>query len=223
MRGDSSLIIKSLKEKIKAYQVMIGGVRLLPKHAFFDEVFVNTYRSFSTLLERMVEFTALIAIIPREDMTTEGFFLYRQLKTMECTLTWQGLLKQTPRFDTLKRSKVWEEYMPRVEPDERLVKALNACSPLMDLIRILKPSEITVMLESIHSDVTTRGKLTQEEILQAMAEFYNEPTTVTWGVSLRSALPHLSNTKMILCRCFDVVNMIAKIVRNVSESMKRKR
>ena len=139
---------------------------------------------------------------------------------MECTLSWRGLIRPTPRFITLPRPEAWKDYMPKAKPNQRLVKALNSYDPLVDSIRRLKPAEVTVVLESLHSEATLGGGLKPDEILQATAEFYSEPTTVTWGVSLRVALPHISKNKATLHRCFDTLNLASKVIREISEASK---
>jgi len=220
MRGDTSLIVGSLESRIRDWRQTQDGVLLLPKEAFFNEALVRTYRSFGTLLERMVEFTALVTVVPREAMTAEAALLYRRMKGMECELSWSGLVKPTPHFVALQRPESWRTYMPKVRTDKRLLKALNSQGSLMDTIRKLKPAALDVALVSLHSGVMPDGRLRPDQLLQSMAEFYNEPTTVTWGVSLRTALPQLGRTKTTLNRCYELLDLISKTVREVSEASK---
>lgn len=219
MRGDTSLMLKALGSRVKTWQERPDGVLLFPAEASFNEVLTRTYRSFSTLLERMLELTALVVIVPGEAMTEETTMLYRLLKRMECHLSWRGMARPVPRFTGLQRPEKWKQYLPKVKKDERLLKALNSNSAVLDSIRRLKPAELTVVLQSLDSSLLRGGN--PEQVLEAMAEFYHEPTTVTWALSLRSALPQLSNTKATITRCYDILDLTGRAVREVSEASRR--
>jgi len=146
-------------------------------------------RSVPTMMgfEPKIEFIGLIDIIPEERMREECRKLYQELKNLEFETEWSGLLGRTLVFKPYFEIQRSQRFIAGLRPKNDLINALKQSQALTDLIYETHPHEVYATLQSLDpSDL--RFMKSEEEFLKLKADFYRNPSRITWIITVSKML-----------------------------------
>jgi len=153
-------IVKVFRNYIDSWRKAGGIIYAQTKKVTFNHLILTSKVSF---LETKWRITAVYDAIKKQDMDDLSVMLYRKLKSMECVLKSEGFFGRKKSF----------------HPNPALKE-------LKSLIPELKVSKMSVSLYSVPANYPL---VSRKVVMEAMEEFYKNPTQITWIIAL--ALPEL--------------------------------
>ncbi|RLE89987.1 MAG: hypothetical protein DRJ49_01280 [Thermoprotei archaeon] len=210
------LIGKILKDKIEVIKHERGVTYIRPKDAAFDEMFI--YKRMIGLFEYKYMFTANILIVPADGMTPLMADVYRYLKGCECILKHRGIFRKTISFEPREELSKLATLIEGLKVSNRLTNLLNSDRELMEDISKLGTIELYVLLKSIDETylpfITDRDKL-----ILAEKAFFEKPSEILWTLTLTHTLPRGFRFKRNVLLIFDVMDRIARKLRDLSNDV----
>ena len=124
--------------------------------------------------------TAVYEHLGEGSMNEEAKKLYRRLKGMECQLEVKGLLRKSVVFKPNRDLMILKHHIPALEVSDRLYRALNENDEVIRLVRVLKPSDMSISLYSEPSAQQPLGSAS----LQGSLTFFDNPLCIRWLITL---------------------------------------
>ena len=208
-----NLILRAIEEKIAEKKVKGGLAYIKLKDSPLDEVYISS-QPISFSFDVKQSFLGVVRIVPSVK-SDEDTNLYRSLKGLECYLKYTGLFRRNAFFNSREELNTLKEMVPSIEISDDLTTRLNNDPELRQLIMSIKPSELTVLLKSVHEELLP-FITSKEYLLKAEAKFYENPTEVTWYITLTHMLMRGPNFKKTVKGIFDIMEIIGKHLRDVS-------
>ena len=211
------LIGKILKDRIDLIKFERGTTYIRPKDAAFDEMFI--YKKLIGLFEYKYLFTANVLIVPTDEMSPAMANAYRYLKGCECVLKYKGIFRKSVSFEPREElEKLANLIGDEFKVNNRLANLLNSDGELMKNISKLGIIELYVFLKSIDETylpfITDRDKL-----ILAEKAFFENPTEILWTLALSHTLSRGIRFKRNVLLIFDVLDRIAKKLRDLSNTV----
>lgn len=213
-RGSRS-VVKALGDLVESFDDRMGRgcfVKLkdpLIKNLYITQVPVGFSFDVKTIM------TTSLTLVSKEDMDDKGKRIYQVMKGMECILEYSGVLIKKPFFTQRPELMTLGKMVNGLSVNPTLRERLNSDQELLSLIRSLKPSDVRVLLKSY--DVPTFMPGDRVGMLMNEADYFNDPSEVTWIISLSAMLPASIFYKRNVMKAFKIIKVIAS---HVSESFK---
>ncbi|RLE72583.1 MAG: hypothetical protein DRJ45_01615 [Thermoprotei archaeon] len=215
------LEVRVLKDKIAEWKSRGGILYIKFKDSYFEDLYIRT-QSISFSFDVKHIFTVPISIINRGDMNEKYVKLYRILKGMEAQLEYKGIINRKPFFINLSKLNRLKNFLPDLKISNTLISILNNDKELLELIRKIKPGELTIGLKSMF-DTFVYFSASPEAILHSEATYYKEPTEIMWLIMLSVMLIRGPSYKKSLSGIYKILNKISyytrEITRNISTEL----
>ncbi|MCS7119833.1 MAG: hypothetical protein RMJ07_06650 [Nitrososphaerota archaeon] len=158
----------------------------------------------------------------KSEMNDESVKLYRMLKGMECVIEVKGILRKEvvfkphPDLDRLKK------YIPMLEISERLCNILKQKMRVVDLIKSINPSDLSICLYSgqVGTETLSETDTANASIYQKIAAYYENPDRVTWLVNLSTLFQEMP---FIEKKANSIIQLFNEIFRTVGEEFQPKK
>jgi hypothetical protein len=137
--------------------------------------------------------TAVHEIVGREQMNTETADLYRRLKGMECEVEVSGTITKRVIFKPNRSLTKLKLQIPTLQVSDRLCKILEENTEITDLIKTVRPEEVSIVLHSIPEllQIPSESSTPIDPITQKTIYYFNNPTSITWIVTLSTLFQEL--------------------------------
>ncbi len=211
---DMNLILRAIEEKIAEKKVKGGLAYVKLKDSPLDEVFIRS-QPISFSFDVKQSFLGVVRIVPSVK-SEEDANLYRSLKGLECYLKYSGLFRRNAFFNSREELNTLKEMVPSMVISDNLITRLNNDPELKKLIMDIKPSELTILLKSVHEELLP-FVTSKEYLLRAEAKFYENPTEVTWYITLTHMLIRGPKFTKNVRGIFEIMEIIGKHLREVSK------
>jgi len=213
-RGSRS-IVKALGDLVESFDDRMGrGCFVKLKDPLVNNLYITQVPiGFSFDVKTIM--TTSLTLIPKKDMDERGKRIYQTMKGMECILEYSGILVKKPSFIQRPELATLNKMVSGLSVSSTLRERLNDDQELISLIKSLKPSDVRVMLKSY--DIPTFMPGDKVGMLMSEADYFNDPSEVTWVISLSAMLPASIFYKRNVMKAFNIVRIIAG---HVNESFK---
>ncbi len=199
---------------MKDWVVVGAAVIAHPKMtADFNELVIMPRRIMITG-EDVWRFSFFVPLIPPEQMRSEHKQAYQRFKNMECQLSWKGFPRRRPVFETHSMIGFLSKHISSIKQDSKIVAALNSNSKILDLVKKIKPDEVTVTLHSLHAPAENA-----DEFVKNFRKAYENPDRVVWVIMIEKNFhPVLGNKRYetLVNGIYSLGNQVAGAVRSVS-------
>jgi hypothetical protein len=156
--------------------------------------------------ESKTEFSCQLDMVPEGQMSESMTEAYRRLMRMECELTYTGTLVKKPVFRPLRLLEKLRKDIPELMSDDTLMKRIGENRTIMALLSSVRPDDFVVMLQSF----TTEGAAaagSPDGLTKIMADFYANPTKMTWMLSLTKMIARGPSTKSLYRGIFGILKL----------------
>jgi len=215
---DMNMVVDVIADKVLERKVKGGMAYVRLKNSPLNEIYIRS-QPISFSLDVKHSFLGIVKIVPSIE-SDEDRELYRTLKGMECSLMYQGLLRRRPFFDNRKELNDLRQVISSITISNILVDTLNSDTRLFELIKNIRPSELNVILKSIHEEFLP-FIISKEYLIKAEAKFYEDPSEITWYITMTHMLMRGPRFKKTVRGIFEILEIIAKHLREVTESVSR--
>jgi len=171
----------------------------------FDQLLITEER-IPLSFEREWIFIGLLDLTPRKTQNITK--LYKKLKKNECTLKWEGKIREKPKFTANPAPKLYE--MPA---ETNLADKLNRHVELLELINKIKPSTLEIRLEEISQEDLTSA-LTMKDYKEAAKKYYESPPRILWNITIRRLSIPRPWSKKVRLRCVETISIISKYLKD---------
>jgi len=166
--------------------------------------------------ESKTELSCQLDVIPEGQMSEAAIEAYRRLVPMECELTYSGSIVKRPLFKPLRILERLRKDIPDLTSDDSLIKKLSENVTLMKLISSVRPDDFVVMLQSFTIEGTAMAG-GPEGLTKMMAEFYKNPTKMTWLISLTRMIPRGPSTKSLYRNIFGILKVSSQEILDLTK------
>lgn len=156
--------------------------------------------------ESKTEFSCQLDMVPEGQMSESTTEAYRRLMRMECELTYTGTLVKKPVFRPLRLLEKLRKDIPELISDDTLMKGIGENKTIMALLSSVRPDDFVIMLQSF----TTEGAAaagSPDGLTKIMADFYANPTRMTWMLSLTKMIARGPSTKSLYRGIFGILKL----------------
>ena len=156
--------------------------------------------------ESKTEFSCQLDMVPEGQMSESTTEAYRRLMRMECELTYTGTLVKKPVFRSLRLLEKLRKDIPELISDDTLMKGIGENKTIMALLSSVRPDDFVIMLQSF----TTEGAAaagSPDGLTKIMADFYANPTRMTWMLSLTKMIARGPSTKSLYRGIFGILKL----------------
>lgn len=186
---EKPFIVKVFDKYIQRYSVSQQGVIFVePKTLPIIKslVFRSTVVGVLGFGETKWYVTAVYEVIGRGHMNSETAELYRRLKGMECEVEVKGTIRKKVIFKPNRSLAELKLQIPTLQVSDRLCKTLERNKEIADLVKAIKPSEMSIGLHSIPELLQTPGEssTSMDPITEKTIYYFNNPTSITWIATL---------------------------------------
>ncbi len=162
--------------------------------------------------------TAPITLIPKGEMNEKGRKIYQIMKGMECILEYEGFISKKPIFRVRPDLNSLNKYLGGcLSISSSLADRLNSDTKLLSLLKSVKPSDLKILLKSF--DIPTFMPGDRVGMLMAEAEYYSDPSELTWIISLTTLIPVTIFFRRNILRNLEILRAVAYHVRNLYEEI----
>ena len=212
----TSFIVKAFQNYIDKWMESGKIVWAKAKGTLFQR-FVFGYEMIG-FFEKEWRITAVYDAVPKKKMNNKKAEVYRILKNMECVMQKKGLFRKNVYFKSPDYFQELQKYIPEIKASNRLSNVLNGNEKVIKLVKAINPEALTITLESIRDEYKTliRGP---EDLRRAMAEFYKNPTHITWTITLATTLQKGPRLKGKIEKIVQLFNEIVTAINRVEESV----
>jgi len=186
------------------------------KGAPFKELHIRNLPIFIGF-ESKTELSCQLDIIPEGQMSEAVIEAYRRLVPMECELTYTGSFVKKPVLRPLRVLERLRKEIPELTNDDALIKRLSENETLMKLLLSVRPDDFVVMLQSFNVEGPATSGGGPEGLTKMMAEFYKNPTKVTWLISLTRMIPRGPGTKNLYRNIFGVLKVSSEVILDLTK------
>jgi hypothetical protein len=154
--------------------------------------------------------TAVHEIVGRDQMNSETANFYRRLKGMECEVEVKGTITKKVIFKPNRSLNKLKPQIPALQISDRLCKILERNTEIADLIKAIKPVEMSIGLHSIPELLQIPGEHDNsiDPVIQRTIYYFNNPTSITWIATLSTLfqeLPFVQNKAKSVIRLFSEI------------------
>lgn len=154
--------------------------------------------------------TAVHEIVGRDQMNSETADFYRRLKGMECEVEVKGIITKKVFFTPNRSLNELKLQIPALQISNRLCKILERNTEIADLIKAIKPVEMSIGLHSIPEllQVPSESGSSTDPVIQRTIYYFNNPTSITWIATLSTLfqeLPFVQNKAESVIRLFNEI------------------
>lgn len=207
--GETPFIVKLFEHHIRNWGGSSSIVQALPKNANFSYLMFTQSRV--GLFETKWNISAVYEAVSREEMNEDAANLFRKIKGLECSMTSKGLIRKTYRFRHLGILDELQKELPEFKPSEELSEILNQDPRLEQLLNSLKPDDMSISLHSIPLEYQPFAR-SLEATVKGMAEFYKNPTYITWVVTFSRMISRGPGVQKIADNAMELFNHIFEIL-----------
>jgi len=211
---DTPEIVRCIPEFIADWKKSGGHVMLETKDVPFKELHIRNLPIFIGF-ESKTEFSCQLDVIPEGQMSEAAIEAYRRLVPMECELKYTGSFVKKPLFRPLHVLDRMRKEIPELTDDDALIKELSGNETLMKLLSAVRPDDFVVMLQSFTIEETAMGG-SPESLTKMMAEFYRNPTKMTWLISLTRMIPRGPGTKNLYRNIFGILKVSSQEILDLT-------
>jgi hypothetical protein len=190
-------IVKVFERYIQTYSVnQEGTISAEPK----TPSIINTLTFKSTPVgilglpsESKWHVTAVHEFVGRGQMNNETVDLYRRLKGMECEVEVSGIITQRVVFKPNRSLTKLKLQIPTLQVSDRLCKILEENMEIIDLIKTIRPVEMSIGLHSIPEllQIPSESSTPIDPVIQKTVYYFNNPTSITWIIALSTLFQEL--------------------------------
>lgn len=207
--------MRFLGNQLKDWVVQGDAVIAHPKAmADFSELVILPRRIMITG-EDVWRFSFFVPLITPEQMKSEHKQAYQRFKNMECQLSWEGFPRRRPVFKVHATLEFLSKHISSIQKDNRVVAALNSNSKVLDLVKMVRPDDMTVSLYSLHAPAENT-----DEFVKSVRKSYENPDRIVWIIMIEKNFhPVFGNKRYraIVDGIYSVGNQTAGVVRKVSD------
>jgi len=173
-------IVQYLRDQIRTWKGNEREFVIEPKDASFSRIECVGQEIRFGFGELKWDLSAVVPMVPKEEMNEEARKLFRRLKGMECQLKWEGFGKRKPKFVMSPTLLGQRKLLPDLEPSAKLADNLNGKREVLDPLKIVKPDHVFFIL---HTSFPQTG----DYLFRIFQRYYENPEEVTWIITLRRA------------------------------------
>jgi hypothetical protein len=212
--GADPFIVNIFREFLRNWRWFGSMIYAKPKKAKFQHLLFEP--RFFGFTETKWYITALYEAIKEEKMDEEARKLYRKLKGTECELSSRryNLLFKQYFFKSHELLEELRTIIPTIAISEELSKALNENQQIIALIKTLRPSEMTITLNSIPPEYQPFIS-SREILLQGMRAFYEKPTNITWNIRVCKVFNRGLFAKRNATETFQLLNQVSSVLKKM--------
>lgn len=215
----SSPVLIALGGRVKNWRGAKGRLMIIPKKANFDILFY-TREPIPWSFESKDKFIAQVTLVPEDMMNNFWSKVYKSLKPLECELIWKGVFRKRAIFRPYSGLRTLIGYIPELEPSGRLSEALATDPNITNLLRKLRPGELTVSLKSM-SEVDSYFIADKEMLKHVQAMYYENPQEIIWYITFTTMLIRGPRYKEKVITIYELLDRVAALVRKISEEVAR--
>jgi len=210
--GEKPIIPWILEEErsIKDWYFEGNALVIEPDKANFERL-VCTYRYSITSLYYW-RICCVLEVVRQDQMGPDAEKLFRQLKRLECELTWKGILKKRPFFEPYKALKLLVSRLPDIQPDTALAGRLGTDDLLTRHLKSAKPDSMVFYLASTYQ----LSYEDEDEFMEDVVEFYRKPQGITWNVALYKGISRNPGVRGLVTNLYDALDRSVGIVKQVT-------
>ncbi|MGQ9514613.1 MAG: hypothetical protein ACUVTL_06135 [Thermoproteota archaeon] len=213
---DTPEIVRCIPEYIEDWTKSGGYILIKTKDAPFKELHIRNVPIFIGF-EQKTEFSCQLDVLTEDQMTEASAEVYRQLKSMECELTYTGSLIKKPTFKPMRLLERLRKEIPELTSDDTLIRKLIRNDTLMRLLSSVRPDDFVIMLQSFTPEGAAAAG-SPEGITKIMADFYRKPTRMSWMLSLTRMIPRGPSTKSLNRGIFGILKLSSQELLNLTMS-----
>lgn len=211
---DTPEIVRCIPEYIDDWTKSGGYIMIETKNVPFKELHIRNLPIFIGF-ESKTELSCQLDIVQEGQMTDSTKEAYKRLIRMECELTYTGSLIKKPVFRPLRLLEKLRKEIPELTNDDSLMNRLSANKTLMTLLSAARPDDFVVMLQSFTTEgVAMAGS--PDGLTKTIAEFYKNPTRITWMLSLARMIPRGPSTKNLYRNIFGTLKVSSQEILDLT-------
>jgi hypothetical protein len=186
---EKPFIVMVFDKYIQTYSVGQGGMifaELKMPSLMRNLTFKSTPVGILGFGETKWQVTATDEIIQRGQMNSETTELYRKLKGMECEVEVRGTIRKEVFFKPHRSLNDLKLRIPTLQVSDMLCKALERNEEIVDLVKAINPTEMSIGLHSIPELLLSQGEsnTSMNPVTEKTIEYFNNPTSITWIATL---------------------------------------
>jgi hypothetical protein len=208
---EEPFIVQYLGERVKSWKGNNTRLFIEPQNASFS--FIECIAQELTLGfgELKWDISAVIPIVPKDEMDDRAKETFKRLKGMECQLKWKGLLKREPEFTLSPILFQQKKLLQDMELNPKLANRLGSRNDLKALLKIIKPEYLFFFL---YLDFPEEG----DYVFRIIHRYYRDPKELTWVITMGSPFLRyeIGLKKNWFLAIYDFFNEAGKILRDLS-------
>lgn len=164
--------------------------------------------------------TAVYEAVGRTQMDEEAAQLYRNFKGTECQLEVKGVLRKKITFKPHEKLTRLKRHIPTLQVSDRLCKLLEKEEKVVDLIKSIKPGEMSVGLHSIPElyqvpdESAPEYSASTDPVTQKTVYYFHNPTSITWVTTLSTLFHPGPRVKKKADAVICLFNQVFQIIRS---------
>jgi len=210
-------IVKVFKRHLRNWSLAAGVLYAEPMNSIFQHIVFTSQRM--ALFETKWHIIAIYEYVGSDEMNDEAKKLYRKLKGMECELEMR-ILKKMPFFKPHKNLNDLKVYIPNLNISDYISQNLNKNQKVKKLLRSVDPLEAYITLLSLSPEHQTLSE-SQGDKIQSMVNFFDNPSSVTWIVTLTVMLPRFFGLQKKADDIFSLLNNICRVLKQETEKIEK--
>ncbi|MEM2904814.1 MAG: hypothetical protein QW057_05955 [Candidatus Bathyarchaeia archaeon] len=203
--------VQVFKKYLTSWKEMGRTVIAKPKRSLTFTHLVFGQKPFG-FFDTKYETTAVYEVVKPEEMDERYGELYRRVKSMECVLARRGPLRRAMFFKPSPALTELQKVIPGLVVSEELARALNEDKELTELLRQLRPDEMSIVLHSVPIQYQPFFRQ-KEAVLQGMMEFYEKPSGITWIITIIDMLNRGPGIQTKADRTIAVLQRTAQVLK----------
>jgi hypothetical protein len=162
--------------------------------------------------------TAVHEIVGRSQMNSETADFYRRLKGMECEVEVKGTITKKVFFKPNRSLNELKLQIPALQISDRLCKILERNMEITDLIKAIRPAEMSIGLHSIPEllQIPSESDNSINPIIQKTIYYFNNPTSITWIATLSTLFQELPFVKN---KAESVILLLSEIFQTIRREL----
>jgi hypothetical protein len=195
-RRETPFIVRVFEKHIQTYSVNKEGmifVQLKTPSTIKGLTFKSKPIGILGFGETKWSVTAVNEIIGRDQMNNEMADLYRRLRGMECEVDVKGVITKRVIFRPSGSLTELKPYIPTLQVSDRLCKILEDNTEIIELIKTIRPDEMSIGLHSIPEmlQIPSEPSTPIDPVIQQTVHYFNNPTSITWIITLSTLFQEL--------------------------------
>lgn len=200
-----------LPDKVKSWRGSENKFIIEPKNANFSQIICVAQEISFGFGELKWDMSAVVPVVPKEEMNEEAKRIFRRLKGMECQLEWEGLGKRKPKFVLAPTLSDQRKFLPDLVVSPKIVNYLNKKTEVLDLLRTVKPDNILLALYIGFPEDSNH-------VFRIYQRYYENPQEITWIAIMRRAFlrGEMIRYRKLFLAIYDFFNETGSALRNLT-------